>query len=314
MKEARPARAAALATDILQALLLVCIVGWVLDLPRRLLGVSLYTEQLLATCLGLGLALSFIARRDRPPHWLEWAAAAVSLAICGYITVRYEPLSYELANLPTEGVVGSAILIFVVMLATARTAGATLVGIILVLAAWVFVGPHFPADFRTLPVSPQRLLVYLGLDEAGERIAQRPGAVEGGEVDADRRHEAAEHRWARREESRNAARERGPGGEGGRRQLLQAPPELAQAIESRPGPVRRDDRAVDRADRCADHPVGLEARLVHGLVDAAVVRAERAAALHHQDDLAVRHGYSAVQPPSMESSAPVIEAAAPLQR
>jgi TRAP transporter 4TM/12TM fusion protein len=164
---ARPARAAALAKDILQALLLVCIVGWVLDLPRRLLGVSLYTEQLLATCLGLGLALSFIARRDRPPHWLEWLAAAVSLAICGYVTVRYEPLSYELANLPTEGVVGSAILIFVVMLATARTAGATLVGIILVLAAWVFVGPHLPADFRTLPVSPQRLLVYLGLDVNG---------------------------------------------------------------------------------------------------------------------------------------------------
>jgi len=27
--------------------------------------------------------------------------------------------------------------------------------------------PHLPADFRTLPVSPQRLLVYLGLDVNG---------------------------------------------------------------------------------------------------------------------------------------------------
>jgi TRAP transporter 4TM/12TM fusion protein len=162
-----PSRASALWTDILQALLLVCIVGWVLDLPRRLFGVSLYTEQLLAVCLGLGLALSFVARRDRAPRWWEWLGAAASIAICGYITVRYEPLSYELANLPTEGVVGSAILIFMVMVATARTAGATLVGIILVLSAWVFVGPHLPADFRTLPVSPQRLLVYLGLDVNG---------------------------------------------------------------------------------------------------------------------------------------------------
>src|SRR5689334_5491219 len=101
-----------------------------LDLPRRLFGVSLYTEQLLAVCLGLGLALSFIARRERSPSWWEWLGAAVSLAICGYITVRYEPLSYELANLPTEGVIGSAILVFMVMVATARTAGATLVGII----------------------------------------------------------------------------------------------------------------------------------------------------------------------------------------
>ena len=158
---------AALATDVLQALLLVCIVGWVLDVPRRLFGVSFYTEQLLAVCLGLGLALSFIARRDRAPHWLEWAGAALSLAICLYITIRYEPLSYELAMLPTEGILGSAILILMVMIATARTAGATLVGIIIVLAAWVFIGPHLPADFRTLPVSPARLLVYLGLDVNG---------------------------------------------------------------------------------------------------------------------------------------------------
>ncbi len=162
-----PSRAAALWTDILQALLLVCIVGWVLDLPRRLLGASFYTEQLLAVCLGLGLALSFIARRDRAPHWLEWLAAAASIAICLYITLRYERLSYELAMLPMEGVVGSALLIFMVMIATARTAGATLVGIILVLSGWVFIGPHLPADFRTLAVSPQRLLAYLGLDVNG---------------------------------------------------------------------------------------------------------------------------------------------------
>ena len=162
-----PSRAAALAPDVLQGLLLACIVGWVVDLPRMLFGISFYTEQLLAVCLGLGLAMSFIARRDRAPHWLEWLGAAVSLGICGYITIRYEPLSYELAMLPTEGIVGSAILILMVLIATARTAGAVLVGIILVLSAWVFIGPHLPADFRTLEVTPQRLLVYLGLDVNG---------------------------------------------------------------------------------------------------------------------------------------------------
>ena len=159
--------AGALATDILQAALLVAIVGWVLDVPRRLLGMSFYTEQLLAVCLGIGLAMSFVARRDREPSWLEWTAAVLSLGICAYITIRYEPLSYELANLPMEGVIGSALLILMVMIATARTAGAVLVGIILVLTAWVFVGPHLPAQFRTLPVSPERLLVYLGLDTNG---------------------------------------------------------------------------------------------------------------------------------------------------
>ncbi len=173
MSEAAPAtaapvsRAAALCTDVLQGLLLACIVGWVLDVPRRLFGISLYTEQLLAVSLGLGLALSFVARRDRAPHWLEWLGAALSLGICLYITIRYEPLSYELAMLPIEGIVGSALLILMVLIATARTAGAVLVGIILLLTAWVFIGPHLPADFRTLPVSPQRLLVYLGLDVNG---------------------------------------------------------------------------------------------------------------------------------------------------
>ena len=162
-----PSRAAARTTDILQALLLVSIVGGVLDVPRRLVGISFYTEQLLSVCLGLGLALSFIARRDRRPHWVEWLGAAASLGICAYIAIRYEPLTYELAMMPTEGVVGSAILIALVMIATARTAGATLVGIILVLTVWVFIGPHLPADFRTLAVSPQRLLVYLGLDVNG---------------------------------------------------------------------------------------------------------------------------------------------------
>ena len=39
---------------------LVCVVGWVLDLPRRVFGLALYTEQLLAVCLGLGLALCFV--------------------------------------------------------------------------------------------------------------------------------------------------------------------------------------------------------------------------------------------------------------
>ena len=54
-------RAVAICTDILQGLLLFCVVVWVIDLPRRLFGLAFYTEQLLAVCLGLSLALAFIA-------------------------------------------------------------------------------------------------------------------------------------------------------------------------------------------------------------------------------------------------------------
>jgi TRAP transporter 4TM/12TM fusion protein len=212
-------RTTTLATDTLQALLLICVVGWVLDIPRRAFGLAFYTEQLLAVCLGLSLALCFIGGGTRRPsrfdwggaiasfglaayvayrvassapvppaligclaaslawtfvgsrawamRWFDWIAAALSLIICLYITVRYEPLTYEIALLPTEGVIGSAILVLLVLEATRRTAGATLVAIIVVLIVYVFVGPHLPGDFATRPVTPERLLVYFGLDVNG---------------------------------------------------------------------------------------------------------------------------------------------------
>ena len=55
------------ATNIIQALLVACVVLWVLDVPRQLLNVSFYTEQLLAVTLGLTLALAFITETSRQP-------------------------------------------------------------------------------------------------------------------------------------------------------------------------------------------------------------------------------------------------------
>ncbi|MFN3657277.1 MAG: TRAP transporter permease [Pseudolabrys sp.] len=152
--------------DIFQALLLICVVGWVIDLPRRVFGLSLYSEQLLAVCLGLSLAISFISAKF-PLRWIGPVGAALSIGICGYITLRYEALSTELANAPVEGIIGSAVLILLVLEATRRSAGGVLVAIILIISAYVFVGPHMPGDFATREVSPERLLVYLGLDTNG---------------------------------------------------------------------------------------------------------------------------------------------------
>src|SRR3954465_9305739 len=143
----------------IQALLVACVVLWVLDVPRQVFGMSFYTEQLLAVTLGLTLALAFVteaahkpgafdlggaitvltilaylvysyhrdgtivwpaaaglvaalawtvaappAPRAPPAHprriavarWLDWVCAAASLALCAYITIRYEALTYEL--------------------------------------------------------------------------------------------------------------------------------------------------------------------------------------------------------------------------
>jgi TRAP transporter 4TM/12TM fusion protein len=157
-------RSVSLAVDILQGAMVLCVVLWVIDIPRRLFGLAFYTEQLLAVCLGLSLALTFISHKDRQPNIYEWLAAAASLLICGYITVRYEPLTYELAMLPIDGVIGSALLILLVLEATRRGIGGVLVGIILVLGAYVFIGPYMPRDFATRSVSVERLIAYLGLD------------------------------------------------------------------------------------------------------------------------------------------------------
>ena len=68
-------------TNLLQALLVACVVFWVMDVPRRVFDVSFYTEQLLTVCLGLTLALAFmvetqraiprdrLGRRDRGRHY-----------------------------------------------------------------------------------------------------------------------------------------------------------------------------------------------------------------------------------------------------
>ena len=87
--------------------------------------------------------------------------------LCGYIAVRYEPLTYEIALLPIEGIIGSAILILLVLEASRRTSGWGFVGIILAMAVYIYISPHLPGDFQTRYVSPERLVVYLGLDING---------------------------------------------------------------------------------------------------------------------------------------------------
>jgi TRAP transporter 4TM/12TM fusion protein len=213
---ASASKATVFLTNLLQGLLVACVVLWVLDIPRQVFNVSFYTEQLLTVCLGLTLALAFVVETQREYHavdlagaiavftilayiayrashlleippliwaglalalawtflasrrafarWFDFAAAVASLLLCGYIFVRYEPLTYELAMLPTEGIVGSAILLFLVLDASRRTSGFGFVGIILAMAVYIYISPSLPGDFQTRWVSPERLVAYLGLD------------------------------------------------------------------------------------------------------------------------------------------------------
>ncbi|NWG25859.1 MAG: TRAP transporter fused permease subunit, partial [Pseudorhodoplanes sp.] len=164
---AAASRRTVLWTDVLQALLVGCVALWVLDVPRRVFGLSFYTEQLLTVALGLSLALAYLVGTTRRPKAFDWIAAALSLAVCCYIAAQYERLTNDIANLTGETVAISAILIALVLEASRRVSGMGFVGIILAMAAYAFIGPHLPGDFQTRPVSPERLIAYVGLDLNG---------------------------------------------------------------------------------------------------------------------------------------------------
>ena len=98
-------------TNVFQSLLVAAVVLWVLDIPRQVFNVSFYTEQLLTVCLGLTLALAYIADTSRPRHWTDWGAVVASLALCGYIAARYDTLTNEAALIPLGGLIVSGVLV-----------------------------------------------------------------------------------------------------------------------------------------------------------------------------------------------------------
>jgi TRAP-type uncharacterized transport system fused permease subunit len=126
-------------TNVFQSILVTIVVLWVLDIPRRIFGAGIYLEQVLTVSLGLTLALAFIAETGRKRHWSDWVAVAASIVLCGYIAARYESLTLESADLPLDGLIVSAILVFLVLEASRRTSGWGFVGIIL---AMVVVPPE----------------------------------------------------------------------------------------------------------------------------------------------------------------------------
>ena len=162
----------------LQATLVFLVVAWVLNVPGRL-GIALYTEQFLAAVLGITLALTFLlipARgydadggtfvdpASRRVAWYDMIAAAAGFAACIYIAIRYPVLVTELVYRPADGIAVATVICFLVMEATRRTSGWSLIIIILALCAYALLGWMLPDEIATRPVALSRLMVYLGID------------------------------------------------------------------------------------------------------------------------------------------------------
>src|SRR5258706_2267077 len=116
----------------LQTLFVLAVVGWVLDLPRGWFGISLYTEQFLLTVIGIALGLAYVSSSAHPRFagrvpWWDAVAAILGLGLCLYTAWRYPALSNELTSRPLEGGIMADVLAALVLQATRRTPGPSLV-------------------------------------------------------------------------------------------------------------------------------------------------------------------------------------------
>ena len=166
----------------LRAAIIVIVAGWLLNVPGRL-QISLFTEQMLVAVLGLALALTFLtfplsagevgeeavvkkilAGEKKPAGPIDGVLAAIALATCFYVAVRYPELIKELVDRPWWGVVMSAVIVLLVFEASRRVTGLALALIVLALCAHALLGRYLPEAFATRPVDISRLLVYLAID------------------------------------------------------------------------------------------------------------------------------------------------------
>src|SRR5262252_196157 len=148
---------------VLQALFVTSVVMWVLDLQRSLLGLNLYTEQLLLEVLGLAIAICFLITR-KVPRWWDLACSGAGLVLCLYLAWKYPELSDRLTMRPLDGILMSAALALLVLEGTRRMAGFSLVGFTLAGVVYAMLGHYLPGVFQARPVDFTRLLVYLSLD------------------------------------------------------------------------------------------------------------------------------------------------------
>jgi len=168
------------AEGTLAALLIAGSIAWSLDLFRPL-GLVLFNEQFAAGAYGIGLALTFLRFRFRKRHveetgysgapsavpWYDAVLAALSLALCGYVAVKFPTLTAMAVDADAETMVLAVGITALTIEATRRTIGWSLVIILLALAGYVLIGHLVPGQLQTRKVELDQMLGYLNLDNNG---------------------------------------------------------------------------------------------------------------------------------------------------
>ncbi|MCD6042173.1 MAG: transporter, fusion protein, partial [Burkholderiales bacterium] len=124
----------------------------------------LFSEQFAAAAFGIGLALTFLRFRA----WkLDWLLAFLSLALLGYVTVKFPTLTAIAGTVNFETMTLSIGITALTIEATRRTIGWALVIILLALAGYVLVGHLVPGQLQTREIAVGQMLAYLTLDNNG---------------------------------------------------------------------------------------------------------------------------------------------------
>ena len=135
------------------------------------LGLYLFSEQALAFILASSLAVIFLTipargtRQRRRVPWYDWVFAVLGFAGGAYLAVRYPLLAQQFFYRPTETFVVSIIVIPLTIEALRRTAGWSLVCVLMLFILYTLFGDIVPGTLQGRPMAFVKMIPYLGIDK-----------------------------------------------------------------------------------------------------------------------------------------------------
>lgn len=152
------------------AAITVVAAAFAVDLHLKL-GLYLFSEQGLAFILAMSLAIIFLAvparrgaARVRVP-WFDVMFAVLGFASATWLAIRYPVLAQQFFYRPAETFAVSVIVIPLTIEALRRTAGWSLVTLLILFILYALFGDLVPGTLQGRPMEFTKLIPYLGIDK-----------------------------------------------------------------------------------------------------------------------------------------------------
>jgi TRAP transporter 4TM/12TM fusion protein len=158
--------------QLLFVLLTLIGAAWALEL-QYYLPIPIFKEQYLSLIVTLALPTVFICVKAHPREragrvpWYDWCAVLLGAAVGLYVMINYRDLVYDLGSLVAERYILGTIAILLVLEATRRTTGWTLIILAAVFIGYAKFSFLFPGLLEVASPSWQRIAIYLYLDSNG---------------------------------------------------------------------------------------------------------------------------------------------------